>query len=68
MKKLFNFKEKMKSKMSDEITTTCNMYDYKYLALDKEENAIFDIIHKNDDNVGYFKGYRPNHYFKKESK
>ena len=54
-------KKKEKEMTKEECVKAVDDYAEKLMSL------IFNID-KNDDNVGYFKGYRPNHYFKKESK
>ena len=54
-------KKKEKEMTKEECEKAVDDYAEKLMSL------IFNI-NKNDDNVGYFKGYRPNHYFIKESK
>ena len=55
---LDKLKEKEKEMTKEECEKAVDDYAEKLMSL------IFNID-KNDDNVGYFKGYRPNHYFKK---
>ena len=57
--------DKMKKKEKEMTKEECEKAVDDYA--EKLMSLIFNI-NKNDDNVGYFKGYRPNHYFKKESK
>ena len=57
--------DKMKRKEKEMTKEECEKAVDDYA--EKLMSLIFNI-NKNDDNVGYFKGYRPNHYFIKESK
>ena len=54
--------DKMKKKEKEMTKEECEKAVDDYA--EKLMSLIFNID-KNDDNVGYFKGYRPNHYFKK---